>query len=40
MTKQKIKEYVVYEFINETNPMKPKLIRKDFGSVETGLLST
>ena len=28
-----------YEFIDETNPMKPKLIRKDFGSVETGPLS-
>lgn len=28
-----------YEFIDETNPMKPKLIRKDFGHCETGPLS-
>jgi hypothetical protein len=28
-----------YEFIDETNPIKPKLIRKDFGTCETGPLS-
>lgn len=28
-----------YEFIDETNPIKPKLIRKSFGDVETGPLS-
>lgn len=28
-----------YEFIDDTNPCKPKLIRKSFGSIETGPLS-
>lgn len=28
-----------YEFIDETNPIKPKLIRKNFGTCETGPLS-
>ena len=30
---------LMLKFIDETNPMKPKLIRKDFGHCETGPLS-
>lgn len=31
--------YESYEFIDETNPLKPKVIRKEFGEVETGPVS-